>query len=139
MSGAIELIHAEYDAMMRQDWPDVFSRAHPDFEFKPPERGLAGGSVTHGREQARGDIESFFSPFEEIVIEPTEFHERGDCIAVYFTMRTRPHGSSKMIETSLGHLWVMREGRPARLEIHPQPDRALRAAERALEPAKPWE
>jgi ketosteroid isomerase-like protein len=139
MSEAIEAIHAEYDAMMRQDWPDVFSRAHPDFEFKPPDGGLAGGHVTRGREQARADIEAFFGPFEEVVIEPTEFHERGQCIAVYFTMRTRPHGSSGMVVTSLGHLWVMRDDKLARLEIHPQAEDALRAAERALAPARPWD
>jgi hypothetical protein len=72
-------------------------------------------------------------------IEPQAFHERGDQIAVFFVMRTRPKGSSAMIETRLGHLWVTREDKLARLEIHPQPDEALKAAERALEPARPWD
>jgi ketosteroid isomerase-like protein len=136
---AIDLIMAEYEAMNRMDWPDVFSRAHPDFEFKPPERGLSGGGVTRGREQARDDIQTFFSPFEEVSIEPQEFHERGDRIAVFFVMRTRPRGSSAMIETRLGHLWVTREDKLARLEIHPQAEDALKAAERALAPARSWE
>jgi ketosteroid isomerase-like protein len=135
----IDAIQAEYAAMSRMDWPEVFREAHPDFEFKPPEGGMAGGRVTQGRDKARADIESFFAPFEEVQLEAEEFHERGDYIAVYLTMRTRPKGSSAMIKTRLGQLWMMREGRLARLEIHPQPEKALRAAERALEPAKPWE
>jgi ketosteroid isomerase-like protein len=72
----------------------------------------------------------FFSPFEEVQIEPPEIHERGDRIAVFFVMRTRPHGSSAMVEIRAGHLWVMRDGRPASLEVFPERDDALRAAER---------
>jgi ketosteroid isomerase-like protein len=134
----IDVILAEYEAMCRGDWPDVFSRANPDFEFQPPSGGIGGG-VIQGRERSRRDIEEFFSPYEEVILEPEEFHERGDCIAVVLRMRTRPRGSTATVETRLGNLWVMRDGKPARLEIHPEPEAALRAAERALEPARPWE
>jgi ketosteroid isomerase-like protein len=135
----IDVILAEYAAMSRGDWPDVFSRAHPDFEFKGPDRGLGGGSVTRGREQSRKDVETFFSTFDEVNIEPQEFHERGDCIAVFIVMRMRPRGSSATGEIRIGNVWMMRDGKPCRLEIYPEPDRALRAAERTLEPARPWD
>lgn len=135
----IDVIVAEYEAMSRRDWPSVFSRAHPDFEFKGPDRGLGGGSISRGREQSRRDVEAFFSTFDEMIVEPEQFHERGDRIVVFTVMRSRPRGSNATIETRVGNLWVMRDGRPCRLEIYPEPDKAMRAAERALEPAKPWE
>ena len=136
---AIEAIYAEYAAMSRRDWPAVFADAHPDFEFKGPDRGLGGGSVTRGRDQSRKDVETFFSTFDEVTIEPQEFHERGDCIAVVIVMRMRPRGSSATPEIRIGNLWMMRDGKPCRLEIHPEPEAAMKAAERALTPARPWE
>src|SRR5689334_16175497 len=125
----IDAIYGEYDAMSRMDWDEMFSGAHEDFEFRPPDRGLNAG-VERGRDNAREAIVQFFSPFEEIQIEPQEIHERGDLIAVYVTMRTRPHGSTAMIEIRVGHLWEMRDGRPASLEIFPEREQALAAAER---------
>jgi ketosteroid isomerase-like protein len=124
----IEALLVEYDAIGRQDWDELFRNAQPDFEFKPPDRGL-GAAISRGREKAREDIRTFFSPFEEIIIEPQEFHERGDRIAVYFVLRTRPRGSTAMVEIRAGHLWIMRDGKPARLEIHPEREKALEAAE----------
>jgi ketosteroid isomerase-like protein len=123
-----ELILAEYEAMGRMDWEEVFRRTHDDFEFKPPERGLGAGTA-RGRENARDAVKTFFSPFEEVVIEPQEFHERGDRIAVFFLMRTRPHGSTAMVEIRAGHVWTMRDGKPARLEVFPEREKALEAAE----------
>ena len=125
----IDTLLAEYDAWNRMDWDEMFSGAHEDFEFRPPARGLGPGTA-RGRESAREAVVQFFSPFEEVQIEPQEIHERGDRIAVFFVMRTRPHGSSAMVEIRAGHLWVMRDGRPASLEVFPERDDALRAAER---------
>ena len=125
----IDALYAEYDAMNRMDWREMFSGAYEDFEFRPPARGLNAG-VERGRENAREALVQFFSPFEEVQIEPQEIHERGDWIAVYFVMRTRPHGSTAMVEIRAGHLWEMRDGRLASLEIFPAREEALAAAER---------
>jgi ketosteroid isomerase-like protein len=129
-SEAIDLIQAEYEAMNRQDWEAVFRRAEPDFEFRPPDRGLGAG-VTRGRERAREDIKAFFSPFEEVIIEAEEIHDRGDRIVVFFRLRTRPRGSSAMVEIRAGHLWTLRDGNLAGLAIFPEREKALEAAEAA--------
>jgi ketosteroid isomerase-like protein len=126
----IDLIHAEYDAMSRQDWEAVFSEAHPDFEFLPPDGGI-GGKTIFGPRLAREDIRAFFSPYEEVVIEAEEFHERGDAIAVFLRLRTRPRGSSALVEIRVGQLWTVRDGKLARLQIFAQRERALEAAEAA--------
>ena len=128
-AAAIDTLYAEYDAWNRMDWDEMFSGAHEDFEFRPPARGLGPGTA-RGRENAREAVMQFFSPFEEVQIEPQEIHERGDRIAVFFVMRTRPHGSTAMVEIRAGHLWVMRDGRAESLEIFPEREDALRAAER---------
>jgi len=126
----IDALLAEYELMCRQDWDELFSHADPDFEFIPPDRGL-GASVTRGREKARDDIKTFFSPYEEVIIEPNEFHERGDRIAVFFELRCRPHGSTAMVEIRAGHVWTVREGRLASLQVFAERREALEAAEAA--------
>ena len=61
-------------------------------------------------------------------IEPQEFFERGDWIVVFFLMRSRPRGSTAVVEIRAAHLWTMRDGRAARLEIFPRREKALEAA-----------
>jgi ketosteroid isomerase-like protein len=125
----LETLRSEYEAMSRQDWPAVFRTAHPDFELTTPERSALAGTF-HGRDTARQLIIDFFGPFEEVHAEPEEFFERGDRIVVFFRLRSRPKGSSAAVEIRAAHLWTMREGRAARLEIFPEPEKALEAAAR---------
>jgi ketosteroid isomerase-like protein len=110
-----------------RDWSAIFSAAQQDFELKTPEQDPLRGTI-HGRNEAARAFEDFFAPFEEVTVEPEEFFERGDRIVVLFLQRSRPKGSSAMVEVRAGHLWTMRDGKPARLEIFPQREMALEAA-----------
>ena len=125
----IETLRAEYEAMSRQDWPAMFRSAHPDFELTTPERSAVAGTF-YGRDMARRQLADFFEPFEEVLAEPEEFFERGDRIVVFFRLRSRPRGSSAAVEIRAGHLWTMRDGRAARLQIFPEREKALEAAAR---------
>lgn len=60
-------------------------------------------------------------------VQPEEFFERGDQIAVYLRVRLRPTGSSAMLENRIAHLWTIRDGQAARLEIFPRREDALEA------------
>jgi ketosteroid isomerase-like protein len=73
-------------------------------------------------------MEDFFSPYEEVLVEPQEFFDAGDKIVVYFVQRCRPQGSTATVEIRAGHLWTMRDGRPAALEIFPEREQAKAAA-----------
>lgn len=95
----IETLRAEYEAISRRDWDAVFRGAHPDFELTTPDRS-----------------------------EPQEFFECGDRIVVFFLLRSRPKGSSAVVEIQAGHLWTMRDGKAARCEIFPEREKALEAA-----------
>jgi ketosteroid isomerase-like protein len=121
----IETLRAEYHAIGRRDF---FRSIRPDFELKTPDQGPDAGTTLHGADEARKAFEEFFGPYEEVMIEPQEFFERGDQIVVFFVMRSRPKGSSALIEIRAAHLWTMRDGRAARLEIFPRREDALEAA-----------
>jgi ketosteroid isomerase-like protein len=125
----VETLRAEYETMSRRDWNSVLNAAHSDFELRTPADAPQGGTF-HGRDEVRRAFEDFFSPYEEVRIEPQEFFERGDRIVVFFVQRCRPRGSNAMVEIQAGHLWTMRDGKPARLEIFPKREKALEAADR---------
>jgi ketosteroid isomerase-like protein len=125
----IETLRAEYEAFSRRDWDAAFSEAHPDFELRPPESGPEAATV-RGPDPARRAFADFFEPYDEVAVEPQQFFERGDRIVVFFLQRSRPRGSSATVEIQAGHLWTMRDGKAAGLQIFPEREKALEAADR---------
>jgi uncharacterized protein len=123
----IETLRAGYAAVSRGDWDEVFDQAHPDFELKTADRFTSPGTY-RGVDDARQFLDDLFGAFEEVVIEPEEFFESGDRIAVLLTVRSRPKGSSAVVENRIGHVWTMRDGKAVRLEIFPEREKALEAA-----------
>jgi ketosteroid isomerase-like protein len=122
----IEMLRAQYEAMNRGAF---FHTVPPDFELKTPDAGPEAGTTHRGPDEAKQAFEDFFEPYEEVIIEPQKFFERGDRIVVFFLLRSRPKGSSAVVEIRAGHLWTMRDSRPARCEIFPEREKALEAAE----------
>jgi ketosteroid isomerase-like protein len=132
MSHEVETLRARYDAIGRRDWAAVFDAVDPDFELRTPGRSLGAGTY-HGRDAAAQAFEDFFEPYEEVTVEPQQFFERGERIVVFFIQRCRPTGSSAIVEINAAHLWTMREGKATSLEIFPERDKALRAADKLSE------
>jgi len=124
----IETLRAAYEAISRRDWDRIFRRMHPEFEMKMPDRDPLGGTY-RGPEESKRFYDEMFEPFEEVVVEPEEFFERGDQVVVFFRWRARPRGSSAVVENRAGHLWTMRHGKPLRCELFPVREKALEAAE----------
>ena len=124
---SLEALRAEYAAMSQRDWNAVLRTAHPDFELKVPGGGL-DVEIISGVEKARRAFEEFFSPFDAVSVEPEAFFEGKGRIVVYFLQRARPVGSSAFVERRAAHLWTMRDGRAAKLEIFPERVQALEAA-----------
>lgn len=124
---ALAELRAHYTAFSRKDWNAVLPEVHPDFEFQPPRGGLDTEPV-RGADSARSAFADFFGPYEEVSVEPEEFFERDDQIVVFFLQRLRLAGSTAYLERRAAHLWTMRDGKPARLEIVPQRKKALEAA-----------
>jgi ketosteroid isomerase-like protein len=122
----VETLRIGYEAVSRGDWDAVTRDAHPELELQTADRVVKPG-IYRGRDAVRQFFEDLFEPFEEVVVEPEEFFERGDQIAVFVVTRLRPAGSSAVIENRIGHLWTMREGKASRLEVFPKREDALEA------------
>jgi ketosteroid isomerase-like protein len=123
----IETLRAGYEAFRRGDWDAVLRKAHPDLELRTADRVTNPGTYK-GIPEVRRFFEDLFEPFDEVVAEPEEFFERGDQIVVFALVRSRPRGSTAVVENRIGHVWTMRDGKAARLQIFPERDKALEAA-----------
>ncbi len=123
----IEMLRIGYEAVSRGDWDAPARFAHPEFELQTAARVVNPG-IYRGTEEVRRFFEDLFAPFEEVVVEPEEFFERGDQIAVFVLTRLRPTGSSAVVENRIGHLWTMRDGKATRLQVFPRREEALEAA-----------
>jgi ketosteroid isomerase-like protein len=124
---AVETLRAGYEAFNRGDWDAAARLGHPEFELQTADRAVNPG-IYRGADAARHFFEDLFEPFEEVVIEPEEFFERGDQIVVFLSVRLRPTGSSAFVENRIGHLWTLRDGMLARLAVYPRREDALEAA-----------
>jgi ketosteroid isomerase-like protein len=124
----IEMLRGGYEAFNRGDWDAIFREAPPDFELRTADRVISPGTY-RGPEEARRFFEDLFEAFEEVVTEPEEFLERGDRIVVLLLVRSRPRGSSAVVENRIAHLWTMRDGKAVRFQIFPERQEALAAVD----------
>jgi ketosteroid isomerase-like protein len=123
----IETLRLGYEAFRRGDWDTPFEMSHPDIELKTADRVTNPGTY-RGPQAIRRFFEDLFEPFEEVWVEPEEFFDRGDRIVAFVLVRSRPKGSTAVVENRIGHLWTVRRGKVVRLEIFPEREKALEAA-----------
>ena len=122
----IENIRARYDAVSAGDRGAIFRDVQPGFTLKTPDRVPDAGTY-FGAEEATRFMQDFWAPFEEVQVECREFAERGDQIAVRLRVRSRHKGSSAFVEINVAVLWTMKDGKPLRAEMHPEPETAFAA------------
>jgi ketosteroid isomerase-like protein len=81
-------IRALYRAINERDYEAGFALLREDFEWLEPEHGLLGGPH-RGVDEVQRAIEMQLEVFDEFTIEPEEFHEHGDYVAVPVRQRAR--------------------------------------------------
>ena len=126
----VELVKALYEAINDRDYAAGFALLDEDFEWLEPEQGLLGGPH-RGFDEIRRAIEMQLEVFDEFVIEPEEFHEHGEYVAVPVRQRARGGVSGVEVEIRIGHLWTVSNGKAIRLEVFPAREDARKAAEAA--------
>jgi ketosteroid isomerase-like protein len=122
----IDDIKARYAAVNAGDRAAVFRDVHPGFTLKTPDRVPNAGTYL-GATEATRFIEDFWEPFEEVNVEPVEFEQRGDLVAVRLHVRNRHRGSSAFVDINVSILWTMKDGKPIRAEMFPEPEKAFAA------------
>ena len=129
MSGSTltELVRTLYAAIDERDYDVGFALLSEDFEWLEPTRSLNGGRH-HGCPAIRQAIEAQLDVFDEFAIEPEEFFEHGDRVAVSVRQRARGGASGAEVEIRIGHLWTVRGGKVIQLEVFAAREDAWEAA-----------
>jgi len=122
------VVRAVYDAISRRDYKNGFALLDNDFEWIEPEQTLIGGRH-RGKQEVRDAVKRQLEVFDRFTIEPEEFHERGERVAVPVRQRARGGVSGIEVEIRIGHLWTVRNGKVVRLEVFRAREDACRAAE----------
>jgi ketosteroid isomerase-like protein len=104
----------------------MFRDAPPDFELITADRVTNPGTY-RGVAEVKRFFEDLFEGFEEVVAEPEEFLERGDQVVVLLRVRSRPRGSTAVVENRIAHLWTIRDGEAVRIQVFPEREGALAA------------
>ena len=122
-----ELVGALYEAINARDYAAGFALLDEDFEWLEPEQTLLSGNH-RGFDEVRQAIEAQLEVWDEFTIEPEEFHEVGDRVAVPIRQRARGGSSGVEVEIRIGHLWTVHDGKIVRLEVFPAREDARKAA-----------
>lgn len=120
-----ELVRALYHAMPERDYHAAFALLSEDFEWFEPDQSLIGGHH-QGFAEILQAIEAQLDVFDQFEIEPEEFFERGEQVAV--AVRQRARGEASGVEVRIGHLWTVRDGKIVQLEVFAARDDARKAA-----------
>jgi ketosteroid isomerase-like protein len=120
----VEIVREGIEAFNRGDIDWLLERIDDDFVFdwsrsRSPLRG-----VYQGGDGIAGFLREQWSTFEEFVVEPGEFIDRGRHVVVPITLRARGReGIAVSAENT--HVYTVEDGRVVRVTLFQQTDEAL--------------
>jgi ketosteroid isomerase-like protein len=98
----------------------------PEVEWVPVPQGLLAGASYEGYEGIRRFALDFFAAWDELRVEPLEFRDLGDQVAVQMRMRGRMHELE--LDEAWSGLYTLRSGRVMRVQGFASREGALEAA-----------
>jgi len=125
----VEVVRELYEAFNRGELDAYLWMLDPDFVWQGPQEipDLAG--TYRGAEGVRRYLSELMEVFNDYRMVPEEFIDAGgEQVLVLAREGGRGKGSGIAVQTNpTGHLWTIRDGRPARLESYWERTNALRA------------
>jgi ketosteroid isomerase-like protein len=122
----VELVRRFLDAFNARDVDVLISLSAEDCELRPF-RAQLEGIVYRGHEGVRQFISDMDEDWETFRIDPIEFHDRHERVAVIGQVNARGRGSSVEIESIAGFVHELNQGRIRRLTSHSDVEAALEA------------
>ena len=127
MATDIDIVKAVFTAFARRDLARVETLISEDMEFHAVTAGVAGRDGPYrghpGMELYFADVDEIW---DEINLTPLDFQEVGDVILV--TGRVWARGSGRVVDSSTGWLFRVRDGRMVWAEVFESATEATAAA-----------
>jgi ketosteroid isomerase-like protein len=125
----VEIVRGHYEAFNRGELEAFLSALDPEFEWNGPREipDLAGPH--YGPEGVRGYLSKLTEVFHNYRMLPEEIIALGDDrVLVLAREGGSGKGSGIAVQTNpTGHIWTLRNGKPARLESYWERSAALKA------------
>jgi ketosteroid isomerase-like protein len=115
---------AEFERRLTDEALSAF--LDPEIEWIPVTDSLLAVDRYHGFGGVRQVWGEFVSAWDEYRVEPREFHDAGDQVAVVVHIVGRTHGLE--VDDTRSSLLTIRDGRVVRVEAFAAPDAAREAA-----------
>jgi ketosteroid isomerase-like protein len=122
-----ELVRRVYDAWARGEFPGPADLLDEEIEYVNPPRAVEPGTRRGLAEFGRA-VEKVLESWETWEMEPEEYTESGEQVAVVVSYRARARGSGVEVEGRESALWTIRAGRVVRYEWFHDAADALEAA-----------
>jgi len=128
----IEQARAAYAAWSARDL-DAFVRVFAeDVELQPFLGAGLGASTYRGHQGLRRWFQEANDAWDELRVEPYEFREAGDRLAVFLRATGRGRGSHAEVEAEIVHVAEFQGGKFTRLEGFADREQALKALNRGV-------
>jgi ketosteroid isomerase-like protein len=122
----VDVVRRSFEAFNARDVDDLVSLSDPDAEWLPFRPQLEG-IVYRRHEGIRQFVRDMDDDWQAFRIEPLEFHDRGERVAVIGRVRALGRESAVDIDFTAGFLFELRCGRITRVTSHSDPEAALEA------------
>jgi ketosteroid isomerase-like protein len=122
----VELVRRFLDAFNTRDVDALVNLSAEDCEWRPF-RAQLEGTVYRGHDGIRQFLSDMHQDWEIFGIEPLEFRDRGERVAVIGRVNARGRGSSVEIESVAGFVHELDRARIRRITSHSDVEAALEA------------
>jgi ketosteroid isomerase-like protein len=122
----LDQLRTRYEAFARGDWEAAFAGLGPDFEMH--DHGLLDVPVQRGPDAISEVQARAADAFEQQRYEPEKLIDLEGRILVRVRFFARGRGSGVELETKIGQLWTLKDGRAVRLDVYRTWEAAVEAA-----------
>ena len=124
----VEIARRSFEAFNGRAIDELISFADPDSEWLPF-RAQLEGIVYRGHEGVRQFVRDIDEEWQSYRIDPLEFHDRGERVAVIGRVAALGRGGQVDIDAVAGFVLELRSGQITRVTSHSDPALALEALE----------
>ena len=127
----VEVVRAAIEAMNHEDPEALVATLHPEIEWHMAIQQLLVGetAVYHGYKGIEQYFRDMEEAFEEVEVDCPDIRDLGDRVLALGSFRARGRGSGAEIESPVGAVVYMRDGRATRVLTYLDPQEAIEVAE----------
>jgi ketosteroid isomerase-like protein len=122
----VEIVRRSFEAFNARNVDELVSLSAADCEWLPF-RAQLEGIVYRGHEGVRQFVSDMDEDWQAFRIDPLEFHERGERVAVIGRLSAVGHGGGVEIDSTAGFILELRSGRIRHITSYSNPEAALEA------------